>query len=70
METSLLLCECGSCEHQIVIQKEISEEDCRDVTFWFHLITHQGFLKRVLVALKYIFGYKSKYGNWDCLIIT
>jgi hypothetical protein len=31
---------------------------------------HRNILKRVLVAIKYILGYTSKYGHWDCTLIS
>lgn len=30
-----------------------------------YLAQHRGFFKRCWVALKYIFGYRSKYGDWE-----
>lgn len=30
---------------------------------------YHGFFKRVWVALKYIFGYKCRYGHFDCFIM-
>jgi hypothetical protein len=33
------------------------------------LHNHHSFLKRVVVAVKYIFGHKSQWGHWDLLEI-
>jgi hypothetical protein len=61
METKILICDCNSREHQIVI--EYDDED-NLVYCHIHLVKH-GFWNRLLIGLKYIFGYKCKYGQWD-----
>lgn len=57
-----MICECNSLEHQVIFWYD--EEDkilyCEP-----HLTTHKNFFKRLWHSLKYIFGYKSKYGSWD-----
>lgn len=30
-----------------------------------YLTTHKSFWKRLVAATKYVFGYKTKYGDWD-----
>jgi hypothetical protein len=30
---------------------------------------YQNVFKRVWIALKYVFGYRCKYGHWDCFIM-
>lgn len=65
MERLIFVCECESLEHQ--------------VTFWydkeydqFHtevrLVTHRNFFKRLWVGIKYAFGYKSRFGDFDEMI--
>jgi hypothetical protein len=34
-----------------------------------YLHHYQSFLKRIWIAIKYVFGYRSKYGHWDCFIM-
>ena len=69
MSPSLLLCECFSPEHQVVIYKDESDGN-KQISLCFHLVTYKNIFKRIWVAIKYIFGYKSKYGEWDSVIIT
>ena len=65
----LLICSCNSTEHQMVFYKS-------DATDWYppevyvhvHLIRFS-FWYRVKYGLKYIFGYKSRYGAWDEFIM-
>lgn len=60
-EPSLLVCECSSREHQIVIQY-----DGEDNLFYahIHLVKHS-FLKRLVHATKYVFGYRCRYGDFE-----
>ena len=60
-ENEILVCACHSCEHQIVIQKD--EED-NIVYCSMHLIPLPWY-KRIINGIKYIFGYKSCYGDFD-----
>jgi len=65
MERQIMICECNSLEHQVI--------------FWYddrygclhcepHLTTYRNFFKRLWCGLKYAFGYKSRYGDWDEII--
>lgn len=62
----VVICECGSSEHQLIIR---TFDDDEDVYVDVHLASLP-FWKRVKYAFKYIFGYKSKYGAWDEIIIN
>ena len=59
---SLLICKCNSSEHQIIIYHEEHENlfHCS-----IHLNSNLGFWKRLVLGIKYIFGYGCKYGHWD-----
>jgi hypothetical protein len=63
-ESQVLICDCHSDEHQILIHYD---EDDREVYLHVHLAS-QGFWSRLIYAIKYLFGYKSKYGAWDSFI--
>jgi hypothetical protein len=57
----VLVCDCSSREHQIIIQHDNDD----NLTYChIHLVKH-GFWRRVEAGLKYIFGYKCRYGEWD-----
>jgi hypothetical protein len=61
MSPALLICNCSSTEHQIIV-----EHDSEDNLVYCHIhLVQQGFWKRVKAGLKYIFGYKCKYGQWE-----
>lgn len=58
----ILVCDCNSTEHQIVIYWD-EEDKCAYCKI--HL-TNYSFWKR----LKYLFGYKCKFGAWDEFILS
>ena len=60
-DEDILVCACHSVEHQIVIQK-----DNEDKTLYcsIHLIPLPWY-QRIANGIRYIFGYKCKYGDFD-----
>lgn len=68
-EKDILLCECNSDEHQIIIhynEEEFENGQRYNVCYaHIHLTTYKSFWKRLIYGIKYVFGYKSKYGAWD-----
>lgn len=66
LQIDLVLCECKSLEHQIVL---IKFKDDDEVYLQVHLHSSHNFLHRLWHGLKYAFGYKSKYGAWDEFVL-
>lgn len=60
----LFICSCNSIEHQLVISYFIDEKD-REVYCSIHLIPESNIFKRIWKAIKYIFGHRSIYGDFD-----
>lgn len=57
----LFVCDCNSREHQIII-----EHDPEDNLMYCHIhLVNFSFFSRLKSGLKYIFGYKCRYGHWD-----
>lgn len=56
-------CHCGSAEHTLrfVMNKEDNE-----LYTEIYLNQWRQPWKRIWVAIKYIFGFKCRYGHWDC----
>ena len=57
-------CECHSFEHQFTLMY--------DDEGYFYLVTHlsaHGFFHRLKVALRFVLGYRSRYGDWDEVIV-
>jgi hypothetical protein len=59
-------CECHSDEH--VFSFVFDPED-GELILSTYLHQYQGFFKRIWTAVKYVFGYKSKYGHWDTTLL-
>jgi hypothetical protein len=65
----IFICECYSTEHQLVIKHD-PDEKYHNLYLNVHLITYKNIFKRIWVSLKYIFGYKCRYGHWDEFIFN
>ena len=64
--THLLLCECHSPEHQAIFTYFPQEDD---VIMTVHL-KPDSFWKRIVGGIKYIFGHRSMYGDFDEFIFN
>ena len=62
----VFICRCFSPEHMIYITYD---EDYNDLYLHYHMDRNIGFWNRLKYGIKYIFGYDSKYGQWDCMMI-
>ena len=63
----LFICERNSIEHQIVMSYF---EDEKEVYCNVHLKPERNVLKRIIHAVKYIFGHRSAYGDFDEFIFN
>lgn len=61
-DKEILVCACHSVEHQVVISYD--EED-NQAYISIHLVPLYSFWKRFVHGIKYIFGYRCKYGDFD-----
>lgn len=64
METKVIFCACHNKEHQLVFEK--NEED--GLVYAEMHLTKLRFWKRMVLGVKYIFGYQSRYGAFDEII--
>ena len=68
----LFVCSCHSTEHQMVVL--YAEDEIDGMTYpMVYIHTHlnkRPFWQRVGYALRYIFGYQSRYGAFDEFIIN
>jgi hypothetical protein len=64
-DSEFFVCECSSDEHTL---RFILDDYCiyTDV----YLNDWQNCYTRLWVGIKYIFGYKCKYGHWDCFMMN
>jgi len=63
----IFVCECHSLDHQFAIWYD---DELNQINIEPHLSTNKNFLKRIAHGIKYMFGYKSRYGDWDSTIIN
>jgi hypothetical protein len=55
-----------NCSYQLLISRNREE---KEIFVQIHLTSYENVFKRILTAIKYIFGYKSRYGSWDCVVL-
>ena len=68
-KTHIIICHCGDCEHQTILQYYPDDDGLDVLTLNTHLKGWEGFFRRLWHGLRYAFGYKSRYGAWDEIII-
>lgn len=61
-DKTVILCECRSPEHQMILEWDFED---KFIYCSIHLNPVGGFWKRLKLALRYLFGYRSRYGHWD-----
>lgn len=66
-EKMVVFCECHSSEHQFILVKDQADGE---VWMEIHLTQHDNFFKRLWTGLKYALGYRSRYGHFDCVLIS
>ena len=62
------VCKCNDPQHQFIIQTIDFEND--PAVYISVLLTPVGFFKRLINGIKYIFGHRSKYGDFQEIIIN
>lgn len=63
MKRELFICDCENTEHQIIFSW-FEDDDVANVYATIHLCK-KSFWKRLKYGIKYIFGYKCRYGAFD-----
>ena len=65
-------CVCHSDEHRLTFQIDDDIEKGWKPEFYtsLFLADHNNLFKRTWTALKYIFGYKCRYGHWENFIMN
>ena len=57
-------CDCQAPEHLLQFDRD------EDYVYVYVLLTTDGFFSRAWKALKYVFGYKSRYGHFDEILLN
>ena len=58
-------CKCDSSEHTLRFVYDDEDDEIYTQVF----LHAPSFFQRVWQAIKYVFGYKCKYGHWDCTLL-
>lgn len=69
MEDKIIICDCSSAEHQMVLRYDDDKDLGRMVYVEIHLVP-LAWYKRLWIGIKYIFGYKCCYGNFEEMILS
>jgi hypothetical protein len=65
MKSNYFDCSCSSADHTVRFIID-DDPDWPELYLEVQLNQYRGFWKRLWAGLKYIFGYESQYGHWDC----
>ena len=69
--SEVFLCHCGHWEHQLIVTQ--MEEESADynvvVSIGCSLCDNLSLLRRLKLAIKYVFGYRSKYGMFSEILL-
>ena len=62
-----LICACYNFEHQLIFWKD---DEFRETIIYVNPhLAQKRLWKRIVYAIRYIFGYKSRFGAWDEFIM-
>ena len=66
----LFICQCGDPSHQFIISADAESGDIHGAYISVHLNRDHSIFKRIWTAMKYVFGRRSIYGDFDEVIIN
>lgn len=69
MKDEILICDCSSAEHKMVLRYDDDKNLGRMVYVEIHLVNKRWY-ERLWVGIKYILGYKCCYGNFEEMVLS
>lgn len=66
MTTEFFECACFSDEHTLKFSYDPDENELYTSVY---LNQYRSIWRRIWVAIRYVCGYRTKYGHWDCFIL-
>ena len=67
MNNHFVVCSCSTPEHTI---RFLHDRDEDELYTEIYLNQYKGFFKRLVIAVRYLFGYTCRYGHWDSTLIS
>lgn len=67
MKNDFFVCQCYSGEHTLRFMYDKDNDELYTEVF---LAQPNNFFKRCWIAIGYVFGYKCRYGHWDCWMLS
>ena len=66
-------CDCLSSEHMVKVTYMLDEtgtklDEDTGLYLEIHLITYKSFFQRLVASIRYLFGHKSRYGDFDSFL--
>jgi len=65
MKSQFYECACSSSEHTL---KFIYDKEDKELYTSIYLCQYRNIFKRIWVAVKFVFGYRCKFGDFDCFL--
>ena len=66
MKTEYFDCDCGSSEHTLRFCYFVPfKDEPAEIHTEIFLNQYRSVWQRIRIAIKYVFGYKCRYGHWD-----
>lgn len=69
LQHELFICKCQNTEHQMIFSHFPDDQEDKEVYVSIHLIPDFKIWRRIVNAIRYIFGYRCKYGHFDEFIL-
>ena len=66
MQSHYFDCQCSSPEHTL---RFVYDSEYNELYTEIFLCQNRNIFQRIWVAIKYIFGFKCRYGHWDCWLL-
>jgi hypothetical protein len=72
LKSEFFECECHSDEHVVKFTPDLEDDNTLNWRIYVsvYLNQYRTIWGRLKTAVKYLFGYKCKYGQWDTAILT
>lgn len=64
-DATVICCACGDLEHNMIYRVDRDEPE----VWLYFTLNKESFFKRLILGIKYIFGYQSRYGMYGEILV-